>query len=324
VKIPAKLGGFALATALVFGGAYLVGERTGLASTAAGTGHGGQHRANEAVSAAGSGGLGTGGLLVSQDGYRLQLTSGDATAGKRQDVTFRILGPGGTVVTEFTPTHDKPLHLIVVRRDLSGFQHVHPTIAADGIWRAPMTFATAGDYRLFADFAPAGSPTAITLGTDVAVAGNYVPAALPASTPVVTVDGYTVRLAGILVPGRTSKLTLTVSKGGHPVTDLQPYLAAYGHLVALRDGDLAYLHVHPEGEPGDGKTQPGPQITFFTTIPSAGDYRLYLDFRHQDMVRTAEFTVTARQQDADAQSFPTGGSAPTPAPAPAEHDHGGH
>lgn len=42
------------------------------------------------------------------------------------------------------------------------------------------------------------------------------------------------------------------------VTDLKPYVGAFGHLVALRAGDLAYLHVHPDGAPGDGRTAPGP------------------------------------------------------------------
>jgi hypothetical protein len=117
--------------------------------------------------------------------------------------------------------------------------------------------------------------------------------ALPAPSPTAQVDGYTVTLDGALVPGQESRLTLSVSRDGRPVTDLQPYLAAYGHLVALRAGDLAYLHVHPDGEPGDGKTPPGPGITFYATAPSAGDYRLFLDFRHGDVVRTAEFTARA-------------------------------
>jgi hypothetical protein len=59
----------------------------------------------------------------------------------------------------------------------------------------------------------------------------------------------------------------------------------------LRDGDLAYLHVHPTGEPGDGRTDPGPDVSFGTTAPSAGSYRLFLDFRHGGVVRTAEFTA---------------------------------
>ena len=86
---------------------------------------------------------------------------------------------------------------------------------------------------------------------------SRVPLPAPAGIAQV-VDGYQVTLAGDLVPGQASELTLTVSKDGVPVTDLQPYLAAYGHLVALRAGDLAYLHVHPAGEPGDGVTPAGP------------------------------------------------------------------
>ena len=84
-----------------------------------------------------------------------------------------------------------------------------------------------------------------------------------------------------------------MSRDGAPVTDLQPYLAAYGHLVALRDGDLAYLHVHPAGAPGDGVTPAGPGITFYATIPSAGDYGLFLDFQHDGVVRTAAFIAHA-------------------------------
>jgi hypothetical protein len=82
-----------------------------------------------------------------------------------------------------------------------------------------------------------------------------------------------------------------VRKDGEPVTDLQPYLAAYGHLVILRAGDLAYIHVHPNGEPGDGVTAPGPDVTFHTAVPGPGTYRLFLDFRHGDVVRTAAFTL---------------------------------
>jgi len=90
-------------------------------------------------------------------------------------------------------------------------------------------------------------------------------------------------------PPSTSRGTPTSS-----VRDLQPYLGAYGHLVALRSGDLAYLHVHPGGEPGDGKTRPGPDISFTATAPSEGAYRLFLDFKHEGKVRTAAFTVRAQ------------------------------
>lgn len=101
------------------------------------------------------------------------------------------------------------------------------------------------------------------------MAGRYHPESLPVPARTATVDGYEARLDGGLEPGKARELKLKVSKGGKPVTDLQPYLAAYGHLVALRSGDLGYLHVHPNGEPGDGRTRPGPEISFTTTAPSA-------------------------------------------------------
>jgi hypothetical protein len=110
-------------------------------------------------------------------------------------------------------------------------------------------------------------------------------------------------------------VTLTVNRDGVPVTDLQPYLAAYGHLVALREGDLAYLHVHPDGSPGDGVTPAGPQIEFVAEVPTAGGYRLFLDFQHGGVVRTAEFTVP---------TFATGAAAPATPPAAHPADGHGH
>ncbi|RFS86870.1 hypothetical protein D0T12_00910 [Actinomadura spongiicola] len=157
----------------------------------------------------------------------------------------------------------------------------------------PITLPKAGVYRFFTDVQPDGAKRQLTLGTDVFAEGDLRTAPLPKPERVAKVDGYEVTLTGGLTPGKSTELTLSVSKDGKPVTDLEPYLEAYGHLVALRQGDLAYLHVHPDGEPGDGKTPAGPGITFFAEAPSTGAYRLYLDFKHGGKVRTAEFTVHA-------------------------------
>lgn len=72
----------------------------------------------------------------------------------------------------------------------------------------------------------------------------------------------------------------------------QPYLGAYGHLVVLRVGDLAYAHVHPEGTPGDGHTAPGPAVAFHADLATGGAYRLFLDFQTGGVVHTAAFTAT--------------------------------
>ncbi|MFI9362031.1 hypothetical protein ACIG5E_13355 [Kitasatospora sp. NPDC053057] len=248
-----------------------------------------------------------GGLQISERGYTLSVDDPFVTAGSPTDLKFRILGADGKPVTTYQQQHEKELHLIVAPRDLSTFQHLHPTLAADGTWSAPAAVPAAGEYRVFADFTPAGAAEGLTLGADLHAAGDLRPAPLPETGRTVTVDGYTVTLGGDLTSGRSNHLTLNVSKDGAPVTDLQPYLGAYGHLVALRASDLAYLHVHPDA------TTPGPEIGFTTTAPSGGSYRLFLDFQHQDTVHTAAFTVTA-----DGAADPAAEPAQEPA---ADHQH---
>jgi hypothetical protein len=232
------------------------------------------------------------GLALSAAGYTLVPTATALAAGQPAPFSFRITGPDGRPVTAFTPVHDKELHLVVVRRDLAGYQHLHPARAPDGTWSMALTLPAPGAYKAFADFEPAGHPE-MTLAVDLLAPGAFVPEPLAAPAATSAADAYQVALAGQLVAGQASALTFTVSRDGGPVTDLQPYLAAYGHLVALRVGDLAYLHVHPGGTPGDGHTPAGPQVTFHAEVPSPGAYRLFLEFKAAGTVHTAEFTVVA-------------------------------
>lgn len=234
-----------------------------------------------------------GGLQVSSSGFTLSPISAPASAGAPGQLSFSIIGPGGRPVTDFTEAHEKDLHLIVVRTDGTQYRHVHPVLQTDGTWTVDWQWATGGTYKLFADFVPAASDDGLTLTRTVEVAGEVAASSSPVDSASAEVDGYTVSLTGDLQPGRSSPLTVTVERDGRPVTNLEPYLGAYGHLVALRDGDLAYLHVHPEGEPGDAGTESGPDVDFAVQTPTAGTYRLYFDFQIDGTVRTAEFTVTA-------------------------------
>ncbi|WP_232265673.1 hypothetical protein [Streptomyces pactum] len=290
-----KITAFTAVLAASFGAAYGVGHAVDPVTSEETSSHAG-HRS---PGAKGSGDPGTagaahapGGLQIAENGYRLDLQTPRVEAGKESELRFAVLGRDGRPLTGFRAEHGKELHLIVSARDLTTYRHLHPTRAADGTWSTRVELPRAGDYRLFADFTPGGKGTEnLTLGADLAVGGTYRPATLPEPGRTATVDGYTVTLDGELRPGAESELTLSVSRKGRPVTDLDPYLGAYGHLVALRGGDLGYLHVHPGGEPGDGSTRPGPDISFIATAPSAGTYRLFLDFKHEGTVRTAAFTV---------------------------------
>ncbi len=307
----AKVGIFAAGLCVVFGAAIAIGNAVGpVDSEPAAMNHGEDDAMSDMPGMSEGADAVPGGLQVAQNGYRLVLDEPRQQPDDDATVSFQILGPDGSPLTDYATLHDKKLHFIVAKRDLSGFQHVHPTLDEQGTWTAKLSL-DAGQWRTFADFDPAGKDPQLTLGADLSVAGDFAPKPLPKPSRTDTVGDYTVTLDGDVVAGGDSKLTLTVAKDGKSVTDLQPYLAAYGHLVALREGDLAYLHVHPDGEPGDGTTKPGPGITFHTDFPSEGGYRLYLDFKHGDVVRTAEFTVEAAEA-ADAHQHDHGDS---------EHEH---
>ncbi|MGW0315998.1 hypothetical protein [Streptomyces flavidovirens] len=292
----AKIGLYGAALALTFTSAYGIGAVavpiTGKTPSAPHAAHQESNAMNHGDQHTGATPPLPGGLQISQDGYTLDLLTPRLAAGQETPLRFAIKDEAGKAVTDYARAHDKDLHLIVASRDLNTFRHLHPTLGADGTWSTHVDLPAAGDYRVFADFTPAGQGAKpLTLGADLAVAGPYQPRELPPQKATAEVDGYTVTLDGTLTAGKMTGLTLSVAKDGKPVTDLEPYLGAYGHLVALRSGDLAYLHVHPEGNPGDGTTQPGPAISFMATAPTPGAYRLFLDFKHQGTVRTAAFTL---------------------------------
>ncbi len=245
------------------------------------------------------------GLTARADGFTLALADREVAAGRTR-LDFQVLTSSGRPLLDYTREHDKDLHLIVVRRDLTGFQHVHPVLDREsGTWSVDVRL-TPGVWRVVADVTPEGWE-GITLADDLAVAGDFAPQPLPDDNRTATLETdegtYTVSLEGDTAPGAATVLTTRIELDGEPVTDLEPYLGAFGHLVAIRAGDLGYLHVHPE------EGEPGPAIEFATAFPEPATYGLFLDFQHRGVVRTAEFTVESG--GAPSGDHPEGG----------EHEH---
>ncbi len=276
---PIKVVAWVAAAAFVFGSGVLVAEAV------SGDGEMGAHGGEMAAETDGGQAADpVRGLASAEDGLRLELSTTTARAGVPTDLAYRIVADDGRAVRDFEIEHTKPMHLIVVRRDMTGFQHLHPTMRADGTWSTPMTLSRPGSYRVFADFARDGENA--TLAADLNVDGPVDWRGLPAAGELARAGGgYEVRLAsGGSTAGREAQLAFTVTRDGSPI-EVERYLGADGHLVALRDGDLAFLHVHPlEGEAGKEK------IMFMTEFPSAGSYRLFLQFKHEGRVHTAAFT----------------------------------
>jgi hypothetical protein len=283
----ARIAGFVATLAVVFGAAVGIGSAVGptnRASTAKDKGHGGSAMT---MTPGAHGSAAPQGLSVANDEFRLVAQTDGFTPGRSRALPFRIVGTDGATVRDFDVEHTKRLHLIVVRRDLTRYVHVHPVQQADGSWSVPLTFADPGTYRVFADFTAHGADR-VTLGTDLIVPGASRPEPLAPVAQSFSVDGYDVAISGQGRVGVEGELSFDVSRDGQPVK-VEPYLGADGHLVILREGDLAYLHAHPLEQAGHG----GP-IRFMVEYPSAGRYRLFLQFQHQGTVHTAAFTREVR------------------------------
>jgi hypothetical protein len=258
-----KLAAFAAVLALAFGSAAFAGSKLDVRAAKPAPEKememGGEHGKPQAVR----------GLAVSDRGLSLELERTTAPRGERAGLDFRIADRRGKTVRAFDLEHTKRMHVIVVRRDMTGFQHLHPAQRADGSWSVPVTLQDAGAYRVFADFSVDGTPH--TLAADLSVDGPIRATPFPAVANSVEVDGLTVT---------KDDLGFTVTRDGRPVA-IQDYLGAKGHLVALREGDLAFLHVHPDER----------RLQFEATFPTAGRYRLFLQFKTADgRLHTAAFT----------------------------------
>jgi len=233
-------------------------------------------------------GAAVGGLSLSSGGLTLAVESPERLAGRSQPLKFKITNADGVPITTFAIVHDRPLHLVVVRRDLTGFQHLHPTMAPDGTWSIGLTLSSPGSYRAIADFTAVvgGSQVAAALGADLTVAGNYLPVALPAPARQATADNFQVTYEGAPRVESTQPLLMTVTGPDGKPAALEPYLGTYGHLVVLREGDVGYLHVHPDTELVGGK------VRFWLAAPGPGRYRMFYDFQVAGQVHTAAWSLT--------------------------------
>lgn len=203
------------------------------------------------------------------------VTGGDGTP---RTLTFHLQMKDGMRITEFQMVHEALLHTIVVRPDLSGFQHLHPDIADDGSWQ--VTLDEPGQWHLVFDSTPAGenAPVVVSANADDEVQVEAVP--LPAPDDDVVVEGLRIIRDGVNFN--------IINADGTPAQGLEPYLGQAAHLVAIRQGDLAYVHLHPTMEMV-GMFMFGPATG--SGLPEPGTYRMFLQFGYRGDVLTVPFTV---------------------------------
>lgn len=236
-------------------------------------------------------------------GSRIALDGRNAFRPGRVEFRFKLYGLDGH---DFGPNdlkviHEKKMHLLMVRDDMTGYQHLHPE-RADGKWVVTADVAEAGDYQLYVDIEPVEEKP-VVLRVPVSIGGKSSVKAFPVPNDDLSAEaeGYRVTLAADdLRTQATVPLAFAITKSGRPVSDIDKYLGAYGHVVSLRHDDFDdFYHVHPldDARPVDGT------VRFETTFPVRGRYTLYAQFNVGGAVRTFPITV-----DVTKVGVPTGAS----------------
>ncbi|CAN7765491.1 hypothetical protein LJR153_007238 [Paenibacillus sp. LjRoot153] len=211
-------------------------------------------------------------------------------SGMKKLIQVEIKKKDGGRIEDFKVNHEKLLHLMVVSKDLSYFNHIHPDYKGGGVFEIVNDFPAGGEYRLIADFKPAEGD-AMTKMEWVRIEGDSAKPLpiIPDMRLVKTIEGKRVELAiDQLAAAKelTLKFSLTDEKTGGLITDLQPYLGAIGHVVILTEDGERYLHVHAEEGQGTG-----PDAVFETSFPKSGIYKIWGQFQRDNQVFTAAFVV---------------------------------
>jgi len=204
------------------------------------------------------------------DGYTLVNDAGQPSASA---VALHVKGSDGQRVTDYTPTQGAALHVVLIRPDLSGFQHLTPAVDAQGSFVVPVEH---GKWHIVVDAQPAGAAAPIVLATNVDDEVEAKTVALPKPGNTVTSGALTVTRTG---------LDFTVRGASGALADaLVPYLGQPAQLIAIRQSTLAYHHLVPANPPN------GATFAFDGALPP-GTYRLFLQFGFGGTVQTVAFTM---------------------------------
>ena len=222
---------------------------------------------------------------------RLMVTTDPAAVkpGEPVKLNLMIQDATGAVIKDFETVHEKKLHLIIVSDRLARFAHIHPEIDSAGNITGAYTFPTAGMYRLYADHKPAGGKQTVSTA-EVNVAGTPPPMTAHVPDAPGRVKGDELE-ADIVVEngkaGGTTRISFTLfDAAGRPVSDLQPYLGAMGHLVILSGDGRQYVHSHPlEGRSTGGG------LAFEAHFAHPGIYKGWAEFRRSDAIHEVSFVV---------------------------------
>ncbi len=203
-------------------------------------------------------------------------------------IQIKVTDTAGNAVTSFTIVHEKQLHLIAISRDLSIFQHLHPSYKGDGIFTVQANFPKGGEYRLFADFTPEGGTQQLAI-FKLSVEGDGEAQTVHTDKNLVKAVQdlqFSLEIPNSQLKEHISMIFTVKDQAGKPIHTLEPYLGSVGHVVIVSQDLTQFLHAHPVDE-----SVTGPSVEYMTSFPIAGVYKIWGQFKKNGQVYTVPFTI---------------------------------
>lgn len=207
---------------------------------------------------------------------------------KETDIFLDIKDAAGQAIEGFSVVHEKEMHLLAIKKDLSVFLHLHPEYLGKGRFQIKTIFPKAGRYKLYADFLPEGANQQLA-SHELEVTGAESNEEIDADKVLKKrIDDIEIEL--ILPEAKINehiKLIFVLSNGdGSPITELEPYLGSAGHVVIVSEDMEEFLHVHPADE-----NTKGPRVEYMTSFPRKGLYKIWGQFKYKGKLYTVPFVI---------------------------------
>lgn len=213
--------------------------------------------------------------------FHLTLTAAPEVveAGQQVEVTLQLTDAYGAPVTAFEIVRGKKLHLTIVREGLDKFTHTFPEPGPQGTMVTGMTFPDGGTYFFHVEFTPRDG-SEVTLMAELHVEGTgsaappldpYVPGMVQTSEMLANV--------GVEAGLGTHRISFALMDlNEEPLTDLEPFLGAKGHFIALSADGRQYVPAEPVS--GDKENE----VVFEARFPGPGIYKGWGEFQRAGTV----------------------------------------
>lgn len=234
------------------------------------------------------------------------VTKATVSANEEVNLNFAVSdASSGNKTFLYRKISGKLVHLIIVDSQLNYFDHIHPEQTENG-FTINYTFPKDDVYHLYLDFQPFGAIEQ-QIASTVRVGEIDKPVfstATPDNNLTKTFGNYEVTLNHpkplksdqISIGQQILTFTIKDNTTKNPITNLKPYLEAFGHLVMINQQTFEYVHVHPRDltiPPPDSNG--GPTVDFMPIgiygPIKPGVYRIFAQFNPDNKLFTSDFTV---------------------------------